>query len=97
MALLLALVKDYCFTMHDTYQDMHENGLINEGTLVKLLNDLKILYEEAERLHQDLGPVAPATPVYGNAPLTAAQNAALDDDEEDDEDDAEFTHAEDEA
>ena len=33
--------------MHDTYQDMHENGLINEGTLVKLLNDLKILYEEA--------------------------------------------------
>ena len=95
MALLLALVKDYCYTMSEMYEDMYDEGLINEGTLVKLLNDLKVLYEEAERLHQDLGPVAPATPVYGNALPTAAQNAALDD--EDDEDDAEFTHAEDEA
>ena len=33
----------------------------------------------------------------GNATLTAAQNAALDDEEEADEDDVEFTHAEDEA
>ena len=46
--------------------ELAEEGVIDEGTLLALSNQLKLYVKAAERYYQNLGPEAPATPTYGN-------------------------------